>query len=199
MTLAMRAAFVVAMKPHKLCGCCTNRGLDGKDRLSRAPSPFDILGERSAGRLVNSSRQSAHDGFDDELGILGRHEKRTLNIADYSCGVASNQTPVEYPSWLAREERKSDRLAVAWSASICSSRGEEGGEVLDITPLGCRVRMNDAPPGGSHVGVVLPEFASVAGWVVWRSSGEVGIDFAHPLADVVFDEILRRNGALPNL
>lgn len=65
--------------------------------------------------------------------------------------------------------------------------------MLDITHLGCRIRIERAPSIGTHVSIVIPAFADVAGWIVWKADGEAGIDFAHPLPADVLAEIIRRN------
>lgn len=103
-----------------------------------------------------------------------------------------------YPAWLTREERKAGRIAVKWNATLVSATsGEEAGcQMRDITHLGCRIRMANAPSMGTHVTIAIPAFTSVAGWIVWQADGEVGVDFAHPLPDDVLTEVIRRNAAL---
>lgn len=111
--------------------------------------------------------------------------------------MASTVRAVEYPAWLAREERQAQRVAVAWEGTLRSLRSPHRPcRILDFTHLGCRVEVEDAPSMGTHVGIVVPAFAEVAGWIAWRSDGQVGIDFAHPLPDVVLQQVLLRNGAL---
>jgi hypothetical protein len=113
--------------------------------------------------------------------------------------MGSNPEPQNYPSWLAREERTAHRVAVSWEATICSPTLEDAAcRILDITHLGCRLSSEHPPRTGTLVTVAIPEFAGITGWIAWRSNGEVGIDFAHPMPTAVLDEIVRRNGALPH-
>jgi hypothetical protein len=110
--------------------------------------------------------------------------------------MASVSQTSDYPSWLAREERKAERVAVAWDATLvpATSGDEMPCHMLDITHLGCRLRMERAPSVGTHVNIVIPAFAGVAGWIAWKADGEAGIDFAHPLPADVLSEVIRRNG-----
>lgn len=112
--------------------------------------------------------------------------------------MASKPATSNYPTWLAREERQSDRVAVAWSATLSTPHGDHACRIADITHLGCRIQADDLPSVGTYVTVVIPQFAGVAGWVAWRKNGEAGLDFGHPLPDAVLDEVLRRNGTLPH-
>lgn len=112
--------------------------------------------------------------------------------------MASVSQTSEYPAWLAREERKADRIAIAWDAVLipATSREEMPCHMVDITHLGCRIRMAGMPSVGTHVDIVIPAFASVPGWIAWKAAGEAGIDFAHPLPSDVLAEVIRRNDGM---
>lgn len=111
--------------------------------------------------------------------------------------MASVPKTSEYPAWLAQEERKADRVPVAWEATVRSLKsGDAPCRILDFTQLGCRIGSEDPPAMGSHVSVIVPGFAEVVGWIVWRGNEQAGVDFAHPLPDAVLQEVVRRNGAL---
>lgn len=101
----------------------------------------------------------------------------------------------DYPAWLAREERKAERIAVEWDATLVSATSGEAMRchMRDITSLGCRLHLERPPSMGTHVTIAIPAFADVAGWVAWKAHDEAGIDFAHPLPDDVLTEIIRRN------
>lgn len=93
------------------------------------------------------------------------------------------------------EERRAVRIPVDWDAAVASPAGDESRCcVLDISNRGCRIRTETTSSVGTCVNVLLPQFASVTGWVAWRADCEAGIDFAHPMPLAVFEEILRRNG-----
>ena len=108
--------------------------------------------------------------------------------------MASTAKTAQYPTWLACEERQAHRVAVAWEGVLCSI-GSAGRpcRILDFTHLGCRVQVEEAPSMGSRVGIVIPAFAEVVGWIAWRADGQAGIDFAHPLPDDLLQDILVRN------
>lgn len=111
--------------------------------------------------------------------------------------MASVLKAAEYPAWLAQEERKAERVAVTWEATVRSLKsGDAACRILDFTHLGCRFRSEEPPSMGSHVSVIVPGFAEVAGWIAWRADGQAGVDFAHPLPDAVLQEVVRRNGVL---
>ena len=86
---------------------------------------------------------------------------------------------------------------MTWEATVRSLKsGDTACRILDFTHLGCRFRSEEAPSMGSHVSVIVPGFAEVAGWIAWRPDGQAGVDFAHPLPDAVLQEVVRRNGVL---
>lgn len=93
------------------------------------------------------------------------------------------------------DERRAIRIPVDWDAAVTSPAGGKNRCcVLDISNRGCRIREEATSSVGTCVNVLLPQFASVTGWVAWRADCEAGIDFAHPLQPAVLEEILRRNG-----
>lgn len=81
-----------------------------------------------------------------------------------------------YPSWLAREERLSEREPTGLAAWI----GEEAVVVTDVSALGCRIRMSVPANVGAFLTLSLGE-VSVTGWAAWQRGNELGMDFAKPL------------------
>lgn len=126
---------------------------------------------------------------------MAKARNPSLNIAGYAGAMASVSQSSDYPAWLAREERTADRIAVAWDAVLVSATSgiEMPCRMVDITSLGCRIRLEGAPSMGTHVTIAIPAFADVAGWIAWKAEGDAGIDFAHPLPGEVLTEVIRRN------
>ncbi len=100
-----------------------------------------------------------------------------------------------YPSWLTQEERKSDRVTVAWRGTISSVKFDaEMCSIRDVTQLGCRIVLAHAVSVGTYVSISIPHIDRLEGWVAWNRESEIGIDFSHPLPIAVLDELIRRNG-----
>jgi hypothetical protein len=84
--------------------------------------------------------------------------------------------PSTYPSWLAREERLSEREPAGVAARI----GDQEVVVTDVSALGCRIRMGVPANVGAFLTLSLGA-ASVTGWAAWQRGDELGVDFAKPL------------------
>jgi len=103
-------------------------------------------------------------------------------------------TPHSYPSWLAADERKADRVAVDWFATLASIKfPAEDAQLIDISNLGCRLRIGRIVSVGTFVTVGIPHFTGVPGWIAWAKGGEMGVDFSHAIPKAVIEEIIRRN------
>lgn len=108
--------------------------------------------------------------------------------------MASKPNTAAFPSWLAAEERKADRIPVDWPASWASAKfAEEDAHVCDITNLGCRLRTARNVGVGTFVTVKMPGVAEAPGWIAWTGPNEVGVDFSHPLPAAVIEDIARRH------
>ena len=99
-----------------------------------------------------------------------------------------------YPSWLAADERKAERIPVNWVATLASIKfPAEDASLIDISNLGCCLRTSRIVSVGTFVTVGIPHFTGVPGWIAWSKGGEMGVDFSHALPKAVVEEIIRRN------
>ncbi|HEX8485380.1 PilZ domain-containing protein [Sphingomonas sp.] len=110
-------------------------------------------------------------------------------------------TPPNFPQWLAREERKADRNGLQLSGIAISSKAiRQPVEVIDLSPLGCRLRVLEPMQVGSYItlesgrpsGVPTPP---MEGWVAWSRPFECGIDFAQPMPAPIVAQIAARAAA----
>ena len=95
-----------------------------------------------------------------------------------------------YPRWLAREERKAARRPTHLGGSVAGSRiVDQEVEIMDISPLGCRLRVTDPISVGSYLTLAGESAPRLTGWVAWSRARECGLDFARPLPEVVVERI----------
>lgn len=96
-----------------------------------------------------------------------------------------------YPQWLAREERKADRRLLTVGGTAGGTRtAPQPVEIVDVSPLGCRLRVTIPVPVGSYITLASAAAASLEGWVAWSRDRECGIDFAQPVPDPLIDRIV---------
>jgi|KBSSwiS6_1023812.scaffolds.fasta_scaffold02178_3 hypothetical protein len=62
--------------------------------------------------------------------------------------------------------------------------------VVDISPLGCMVRCDAAAGQGMTLAVDLPGLGNVAGTVAWSIMGRIGVEFANPIAESLYEPLL---------
>ena len=156
----------------------------GLDQANREPFPVHL-----ADILQNSSPPVRKT-----WPVIAFGRQKTLISFGYTGGMATKPSTA-YPSWLAQEERKSDRVAVAWQATISSVKFDaETCAILDITQLGCRIALAHGVSVGTYVTIDLPQTVRLEGWVAWNRGGEIGVDFSHPLPAELLAGIIHRNG-----
>ena len=67
-------------------------------------------------------------------------------------------------------------------------------ELIDISPLGCRLRLGAPLAVGTYITLSSGDGAalegSLEGWVAWSRGTECGIDFAQPVPTPTVDRIL---------
>ena len=90
------------------------------------------------------------------------------------------------PSWLRAEERQCARtpLHQALTLSGVVPPALEV-ELVDISALGCRLRVSKPVSVGTFVSLGLADVATCTGWVAWQKGAEIGIDFSTPLQDEI--------------
>ncbi|MEG3166511.1 hypothetical protein U1701_18190 [Sphingomonas sp. PB2P19] len=95
---------------------------------------------------------------------------------------------------LAADERKAVRIPVDWLATIAAVKFEtQPVRIVDCTTSGCRIETAFAVTVGTFVHVAIPKFTEVPGWVAWSRPNAIGIDFSHPLPNLVLEHIIRQN------
>jgi hypothetical protein len=95
-----------------------------------------------------------------------------------------------FPHWLAREERKADRHGLRLTGTATGARThQQPVEMIDLSPLGCRLRVAEPMTVGSYITLASAGAPRVEGWVAWSRATECGIDFAHPMPDLIAEHI----------
>lgn len=89
-----------------------------------------------------------------------------------------------------RWERR--RSAVAQATFRERGRTRTDVEILDLSRLGCRVRLADPFVMGEHAWITLPSLQSWYCSIAWRNGEEAGIEFAEPLHPAVADLVVAR-------
>ncbi|WP_374942656.1 PilZ domain-containing protein [Sphingomonas sp.] len=103
------------------------------------------------------------------------------------------ENPPSYPQWLAREERKAERHELALSGTATDSRTvQQPVEMVDLSPLGCRLRVVEPMRVGSYITLASGSAPRLEGWVAWSRPFECGVDFAQPVPGIVVEQIAAR-------
>lgn len=109
----------------------------------------------------------------------------------YNGAMSEVTSTNQRPSWLVDEYRKAPRRPIELAVSISGPRTEPVSmQLIDISPLGCRVSGPLNARMGTFVGIDVADFSSFGAWVVWHRAQEFGLDFAHPLPAAVVDHLL---------
>ncbi|TPG16515.1 hypothetical protein EAH87_14975 [Sphingomonas koreensis] len=107
------------------------------------------------------------------------------------CAMDGEHRNSEPPAWLAVEERKRQRIQTCLAASLTTVWYiNEPVELVDISPLGCRVKTARSISIGSYVTLAIHSFSSIDGWVAWRGRECFGLDFSRELSDDLLGHIV---------
>ena len=93
-----------------------------------------------------------------------------------------------------RDRRFQPRRKVATSATY-RERGRTASpiQVTDLSPIGCRMRLDGALVSGEHGWVTLPSLGPWSCSIAWQSEQEVGIAFDRALHGAVTDMMVERH------
>lgn len=91
------------------------------------------------------------------------------------------------------EQRKFGRVESSTAVNIRGRDGRETGVIDNLSVGGCAITAPGYHPVGSRLFVMIPNFQSFAGKVVWVSDGRLGVEFETPLHPAIVDHIARLN------
>ena len=89
------------------------------------------------------------------------------------------------------EQRRFGRVESSTSVSVRGREGREDGMIVNLSAGGCAITALGYYAEGSRIFVMIPNFQSFAGKVVWAREGRVGVEFEVPLHPAVVDHIAR--------
>ena len=69
--------------------------------------------------------------------------------------------------------------------------------ITDLTNQGCRLASDQPLTVGASVTLALTTRIEAVAWVAWRAEGAVGVEFAHPLPEALFEAIAREAANRP--
>jgi hypothetical protein len=101
---------------------------------------------------------------------------------------------------LGCEGRSVERLPLELPATMTKSR--HGLELplevvlIDISGKGCRLRAADPPNVGTFIVLHIPDFTEVSGWVAWRHTDQLGVDFANAIPAAVVRHLISLAGKI---
>ena len=96
-------------------------------------------------------------------------------------------------------ERRWEKRRPTVTGAVFRERGRTRTEVevLDLSRLGCRVRLSDPLVLGKDAWITLPSLQSWYCSLAWIDGSEAGLEFAEPLHPAVADTVVQR--AQPDL
>ena len=108
--------------------------------------------------------------------------------------MQTGSTPDAKPCVHDHERRSHARRRMS-AIAIFRERGRSRADirVTDLSPLGCRVRLEGVLVCGEHGWVTLPTLAPWSCAVAWRSEEEAGVTFERPLHQAVAEMIATRH------
>jgi PilZ domain len=96
------------------------------------------------------------------------------------------------------ERRRSDRSALRLTATLRDgTRKRVKTRVIDISTHGCRIECPTAVGADSWIWLSISGLETQYCRVVWNFQEFVGLEFASPLSEVVFDRLLQDQEQLP--
>lgn len=91
------------------------------------------------------------------------------------------------------EQRKFVRVDSSTSVGIRGREGREQGMIINLSAGGCAIEAPGYHSVGARVFVMITNFQSFPGKVVWANDGRIGVEFEVPLHPAVVDHIARLN------
>ena len=155
--LLLDAGAIYLFATHVRLRDAAARLLDDLGRLDRLHPQSRIL-EQSAETLIDQS---------------------ILALVLASCGVLGSLTLILAIAWSVRCLRRSRRFAVFLEAYWGSE--PEPVEIIDISTLGCRVRLTSGAAPGAKASLVADGVELPPADVVWAEGGAAGLRFARPI------------------
>jgi len=96
------------------------------------------------------------------------------------------------------ERRRADRAALRLNATIRSTgKGRTRVKLIDISTGGCRIQCTSAVPVDACVWLSIPTLENQYCKVIWACQEFVGLEFEKPLANAVFEKLIKEQEQLP--
>ena len=96
------------------------------------------------------------------------------------------------------ERRRATRAALSLTATMREgSRNKVQVRIIDISTHGCRVECTSAVPVDANVWLTIPTLENQYCKVIWACQEFIGLEFEKPLANAVFEKLLKDQQQLP--
>ena len=97
-----------------------------------------------------------------------------------------------------RERRRAARTALRLNATMRDgSKSRSKARVIDISTHGCRIECTSGVADDSWIWLSIAGLETQYCRVVWHCQEYLGVEFAKPLADAVFEKLLQDHDRLP--
>lgn len=96
------------------------------------------------------------------------------------------------------DRRRANRIALHLSATLRDGSRKAQARVIDISTHGCRVECPSVLKDGTQVWLGIEGLQNQQCRVVWHCEEFVGLEFAAPLSDAVFDRLVESLQQLPD-
>lgn len=96
------------------------------------------------------------------------------------------------------ERRRANRAALSLTATMREgSRSKVQVRVIDISTGGCRIQCTSTVPVDACVWLSIPTLENQYCKVIWACQEFLGLEFEKPLANAVFEKLIREQQQLP--
>ena len=96
------------------------------------------------------------------------------------------------------ERRRAERTALRLSATMREgTRSRVKVKIIDMSTHGCRMECSSAVSDGAAVSLSITGLEMLYCRVVWNCQEFIGVEFATPLSQPVFDQLLQDHAQLP--
>ena len=96
------------------------------------------------------------------------------------------------------DRRRADRTALRLTATMRDgAKSRVKARVIDISTHGCRIECTSAVAEESWIWLSIAGLETQSCRVVWKAHEFVGLEFAKPLAEAVFDKLVADHQQLP--
>lgn len=91
---------------------------------------------------------------------------------------------------MAELSRIAPRLTVAGEIHMRKSGNHKMAvELMDVSPTGCRMELNERVKTGEIIWVTLPGLQSIEARVAWSRDWIAGVEFVNPIHPAVFNQV----------